>query len=729
LTPPDSAVPTLAQRLGRRFRRILPLDWSGLSLSAGLRAACAVAVPVFAGEFLDVPALSWIAIVAFWGCLVDPGGAWRERFVALAAFTVLASLGTLLALLAQAHLATAILLAAVWCFLASFARVFGAAATSVGLLLCTDMLVGLGIPTTGTGDLIQRPVLTLIGGCWAMLLVLIFWRLYPNGPARRAVGRCWQALGDYAEALGRLHDPRLAEPSRGDWGEVTRRHRKATREAIEQARGAVAAIRRQSGGKSGRVHAILGLLMDLERGFDHLIALSELLEIAQPTLSSEAGRAVFVVLSRIGRDAHAIAESLGDSRPHPARGAGDAADLLRRRVDMGQSLFQTILHLVADIVAALESAKGNSAGVRSPETLVEAMAIPAPQADGATIGNTIRDNLQPDSLVLRHALRIALTAGIAEAIVSYLALPRGYWLTMTAVVTLQPFLATTWRRTLERVTGSVLGGSLAAVISIHLASPIAVTALVVPLSVVTMAIRNVNYTLFVFCLTPQFILIAELFQPGSLGSWHLALLRASHSAVGGALALISAFLLWPGRERPYLRRRLADMVEASAAYVMSVLRGQAADAAVQAMRRKTGLACNNAEASIERLAGEPRSHSDHLLEPAMSLVICCRRLGGAIAAIRMARRAKEGDPGPAAPMALLDWIDAGLRAAALELTSDNPGFEPAPPDVPERQWLEGGNDLIRAEIQEIIRQIETLREAASRVGTDDPAEIAGLNPI
>ena len=78
----------------------------------------------------------------------------------------------------------------------------------------------------------------------------------------------------------------------------------------------------------------------------------------------------------------------------------------------------------------------------------------------------VRANLQWQSAIFRHALRAAVVA--APALVFTLSTPGRYhhWLTITVILTMQPFYALTWQRALERIGGTVLGGLLAAVIAL-----------------------------------------------------------------------------------------------------------------------------------------------------------------------------------------------------------------------------------------------------------------------
>ena len=106
------------------------------------------------------------------------------------------------------------------------------------------------------------------------------------------------------------------------------------------------------------------------------------------------------------------------------------------------------------------------------------------------------------AVLLSHALRFAYS----------------YWMAIATVLVLQPSVATTWPRALERAVGSVLGGALAALLGLVLHTPLAITAAVFPLAIATMAVRSVNYGLFVFFLTPLFVLArAWMIDPAAPG--------------------------------------------------------------------------------------------------------------------------------------------------------------------------------------------------------------------
>jgi|SRR5580658_1864594 uncharacterized membrane protein YccC len=708
----ERAVPAGTERGRVRgwFDRAVPLKSEALSLAAGLRAATACAVPVLVAEISGHRELSWIAITAFWGCIADSGGAWRTRLTAMASFAGLSTLGCLAALGAGSSIWLAVPFVFCWSFGASMARIYGNAAAIVGSLLVSECIVCLGTPAESLGEALERTVLTIVGGAWAMLLVLVLWRLYPYGPSRSSVGECWQAVSAYAEALGRL--PRggiLADPQ---WGRVTIQRRAAARGAIETAWAVLAGERRRRAGESRRGALLLVLVAEADQVFEALVALSELLECTGGEPGAE--RALGLMLERIARAGAMLATSLGHGRPPPPIRLEASLARVERRLAEAQTesdVTNQAAALFGRIVHYIEAAAEATAAVRQPPGLADlttpAVAAPAAAVERPAIWPVLRANLALKSVPCRHALRLAAAAAVAVWLADYFAIERGYWIGITATVILQPFLATTWQRALERVGGSVLGGLVAAGLGLVLSGPLAVAAVVFPLSVATMAVRGVNYTLFVLFLTPQFVLIAELFQTGTAPSLPLAGIRALDSLIGGALGLAAGFLLWPSWEAGRLSEQLVLAVRAHRDYLDSALAG-APEAAMQAARRGAGLASNNAEASLQRLLGEPRRKPSAIAEPAMTLVTCLRRLGGAGAALSLMPLAARIESAVRLA-AMRSWTDAALAAIAQAIAADA--------EVPPLPAIGPGSapGLIESELARIGRQIEVIHGAATRL--------------
>ena len=257
----------------------------------------------------------------------------------------------------------------------------------------------------------------------------------------------------------------------------------------------------------------------------------------------------------------------------------------------------TFASVAAANVAALDGAQPHvQPRHRRPRSSTEPRALLAP----------LRSVLAHDSLVLRHALRVAIvTAAAVLAAPARCELARGYWVTVTAVIILQPYTGVTTpaRRTARHRHGPRRDPHRGR--SVRLFHDIrAILVLSFIFAAVSVALLPINYTAFSVFLTPTFVLLAE----ASAGDWHLATVRVINTLLGGAIALLGARLLWPAPEWRRLPAYLAATLRANRDYLQTVVRSfadrsNAAGEAMRTRRRDAALAAINAEESFQRLLG------------------------------------------------------------------------------------------------------------------------------
>lgn len=708
------------------LNRLVPLDLGAINVAAGLRAALACAVPVLAGELSGNNHLSWIAIAAFWGCLADSGGAWSDRVLAMGAFTLIAAAGCFCATLVDPHAGAAVGFALLWCFLCSLARVYGAAAATVGLLLNSAILVTLGVPAGGLDEALQLAGLTVAGGVWAMFLALVLWRLQPYGPAVKAVAQCWERIAEYAAALSQML---RAGGDAAQWNALSAERRRTTREALENARDIFVATRRSRAGNTERGQRLLALLADADQVYAALIGLNELLEMAGPGGDAGVRRAVRVVLGRMANRAEALAQSLEGNKPQPQPDLARAAARLRQRIAGSGHAdgYAYTVELLQQVARWIEAAFENLNQPQTRQTHLTSMVeqAVARQLRLAEIVGTLRANLHFGSVAFRHALRLAVTAAAAVLATRVFDISRGYWISITAIVVLQPYMVETWRRTFDRIAGSVLGGLIAAWLMQLVGTPLQMALLIFPLSVIAFALRSVNYALFMLCMTPLVVLISELFRSEGMGDAHLAVLRALDSIVGGGLGLAASFLLWPSWEAPQLPRQLAEAVRAHRDYLLVVLgaKPDAQDQDIGAARRQAGLASNNAEASLQRVLTETRLLSRRGAGPALIALACLRRMGGAIVTLSLLPQLVAGKVEAQRFGEVRRWADEALSDLAQALEQERAPAALAPPPQPLASAARGAEAGLAQTPTEVIlwnellrlrRQLEVMHEAAGR---------------
>jgi uncharacterized membrane protein YccC len=639
------------------------------SLSEGMRASAACASLAAVAVVGHDPNLSWAAVMAFWTCLVDPGGPTRIRARILLTYAFGATfVAVLCAGVASFGVVPATAALLVISMICSFFRVYGGEAAILSNLLVVAAVVTIAKPQGDPAALLGFAGLCLTGSLWAALLSLTVWRIHPYGAARKTLGRAFQRLAAMAVGLSKsLDDDKSTDAAA--WSSFAQHHRSAIRQAIEDAR---RRILQATGGRNDQDNIsvagaqLLSALATAETQFACLIALSDVLERAAP--SDEAARL------RVQRLAMQIASVMHRLDRHINEVDGSVQPLrlaATRLAQTAQSAPDKIGRLTAPMAAeALHIADGDvdlDFGAAVP-------ARPVRQKPWAPL----TANLTWKSLFFRHSARVAISVTAAYLLGNAFDLPYGYWMTTTVALIQQPYLYNSWVRAIERVVGGVLGGALAALLGLMFHSQLSLLLLMFPLAMACMSFRAVNYSLFVLFLTPLFVLILDLTHPG-VREPAIAGIRALNTVIGGAIALAGSLLLWPGSEGDRLKLDLADAIERNGKLAGVALSTPGDDVrAIRAARREAGLASNKADEARRRAALEIWWRRAEL-HAADDVLAALRRLAGTAVALWL-----DGPPATAhvGDRAMGAWTaDASASAArALREGWPVPADPPPAPD-------------------------------------------------
>lgn len=545
----------------RHVSRAAQLTATRPSYANGIRAAISTIVPILAGlHFGWHSAPVWMGLAGFNTSLADRGGAFRTRVAAMSAAAFFGILAAGSGAVAGRSLSLAVVAMAVWCLGAGLARTWGVTATSVGVISVATFVVSIGIPAASLAEAGERGGAVAAGSAFAMVVALLIWPIRLFRPARLAVSRAYRALASAALSP----DAALL--------------REQAREAIDDSRRTLAGLRR-------------GLQGESSRG-ERLLVLAETADRILSLLDADAPAVAWIL--------DAIASSVERERSTPIR----LPDTLAVGDDLRQAL---------------------AAGVRAAADLDETeWRMPSLSMLRLRYVSTLRATFSWESAVLRHALRVAVAGAAAVALTSHFHLARGYWMTLTVIIILQPYTSATFLRGVQRIVGTILGGVLAAVLVLTIHNPAVMLALVFAGAAVTVAFLRVNYALYSLFLTPTFILLAEL----NAVDRHLVAIRIGNTLIGALLAYAAAWLLWPASERGLAREELVAALQALAEYTRCVECDE--PTAVEA-RRAFLVALQNADASLQRLVGDAGASE---IEPLMALLIYMRRYVLALNAVQ-----------------------------------------------------------------------------------------------
>jgi uncharacterized membrane protein YccC len=624
------------------------------AIVSGFRSLLILGVPIGIGIITGHAAASVmpmasaaIATMAAWFVgMVNVDGTYRQQLMAMIATTIAVTTVFLIASLVSGHIWLAIPTTFIVIFIAGLAGLYGNVASSISLVTSIMFVIALARFATFTNfsTLIQHCALCLAGGTWTILLSLGLWAVRPHDTAMQTVANCYLSLSKFVD----LASERTLNPQdRQEWAERFLQAQDTVIQNLTSARSVWTAIWTVQKGANQQGNNLLVLIEDVNQIVNFVVALTELLAISSEyqlfsQLQNEIQQVIEQLAIALQKLSKAIAKgknsvNLGDLdrtvealehkwqvlRFHVLHQTAnpqtdDYGDLvnLRKITTSLKNLAQQI-YTDAEIVTDLQQ--------RKQRRIDQKDISPPPQSKPSEIIDTLRNNFTFDSVIFRHALRLALITTFAEFLASVLQLPRGYWITLTALVALKPNFGGTSETTVQRVIGTILGGMIGIVLVLLVKNQSAIALCLLLLVFIAMSVRSLSYSLFTILLTPGIILLLNLI---SAGGWQVAVLRIVDSLVGGALALVGSYLLFPSWERQQLPTQLEKTIRSNLAYFQQVIANylhpeQNVFDSINTLRYQAALENANATAAAQRLFSEPR-HVQGEIEPVMTLILYIR---------------------------------------------------------------------------------------------------------
>lgn len=602
-------VSLVSRRTLRAEGHVFAITPERIAMTEGIHAALAMAPMLCAAALVNRPEIAFGAVAAFWTCLCDPQGAKSERLKTMAMFTALGGVVLPMAVYgAHWGYAASIVTLFVLVFLCGLTRSYkpalGPMPAQAGLIASLAVVIGIASPEPLAGALAHAGYF-LLGSIWTIFFCVFLWPMPFPQSSCLTLASIFGRLEDMAGYLLSL-DARPGMDAKS-WEEFDTVHRRGVRMSIERGRALAA--------HDVRNNPVLGRGIDAAgRVFSALIALGHCRRngaLAQDEQVQE-------MLEDLRRLLQSVGAQVQHQLPEPEILMTQSADLLRRTADRNDP--------TARAVAFAAMAIGRLADHDH-----------TPAAEPRTVPGSVASAIRIDALVWRHALRVAVAAVLAYMIGTSFSVTFAYWGAIAAIVVTQPMSANTWLRIVERACGTLVGGAIAAVLLTTLHGPVAMTLAILPLAVVTVALRLVNYGLFVVFLTPMFMMLSDFIHPAE----GLVLARLTNEFVGACVGVAASFLLWPEKEHGVLKAAIAAAISANMMFASAALRmGCDAAAKLDRLQREAGLASTRLEVARERMLLEGHWRSVQL-ERLREVIVALRMVCGVTAVIEILR---NGEP-------------------------------------------------------------------------------------
>jgi uncharacterized membrane protein YccC len=576
-----------------------------IAFSWAVRSSCATALPLLIMPFFGFEQASrLLAIGALNTSMVDVGGTYRNRLIAMGLNAVLSPISLILGAGARDHWALATALMFFIALGSGMTRALGPSITPLGLFVGLSFLIGTNLPL-GPGVSIDAALLYSAGALWTMFVALAFWRLRPFKRLEQELASVWESVSALVNATN----------ASGEQGAHGRRERLlaqrqvAVRDAVEGARNALGEIREQVSGPGFTAAQLLTLLRAASRITEAFLTIAELRH--HHGRYREDPREASALTAFADSADHAIkgiSHSLlsGSNKLSLAEVKAESKELLQQ---FGLSHPETIA--VAQIVQYLESAEEVLKVLFGPEHRFRGLLPPLARSRTRTaLLGTIRAHCTFSSAIFRHALRVATAAAAGTALTLSLKLPHGIWLPMTTFVVLQPEFGSTLTRALQRTAGTIAGAVIAGVALSEL-SGFALRLFLAALLFIAFFVHRRRHGLGITFLTPLIVLLIT----NSVGDpWVDTLVRVVDTIIGAVVGIGAGYVLWPQWERVRVPNLLSRAIRANSEYMVRIIEAlsRPITESLPELRRRAEIATGNAEAGFQRLLTEPARHRGSL---------------------------------------------------------------------------------------------------------------------
>ncbi|MFE0650083.1 FUSC family protein [Streptomyces sp. NPDC059534] len=602
-----------------------PIPWAAV-----VRASVALSAPLAVGLAVGQPAYgALVSMGALSGVIGDTADAYRMRIFNIAVPQLFGALGVTLGTLVFGHGWLAVAALTLVALLSGMISSIGAVASVSGLLLLLNCVVGAGLPMPGPWW--KAPLLLGVGGLLVLALTLLGWPLRRAAPERAAVAATYRSLAELYEATG---TPAYDE------------QRQAVTASLNQSYDLVLARRTR---QHGRAPNLVRLLSQLN-------VLIPLLEAA-PAAHLRA-RLIGPLPAAIPAAVRELADAVEEGRtgtpaldlPAPERPAEKAVDHALRHA-------AAVVHKTDPDPYNVDDRLGRPAALR----------VRARRAARAVLFSEAS---------WRYGLRLALCIGLAQALVSLIAVPRSYWVALTVTFVMKPDFGSVFSRAVLRAAGTAAGLVLAAFVLSEVPRGWWDVPVMVVLAALIPAFSAKGYAFQTAAITPVILLLSDTLNHQG---FDLVMPRLYDSLIGCAIALIAGYLLWPESWHTRIGDRLADAVADTAAYVERAFGGAGDQAGRHRARRKLYRDLSTVRSEFQRALTEPPP-TGTLAAAWWPLVVAVERIVDATTAARIRVNHGAPAPDPAEVLAVereLRELADGLRASAtlVEVRSELPGDE------------------------------------------------------
>jgi uncharacterized membrane protein (TIGR01666 family) len=585
------------------------------AFSDGLRSTIAILIPALIGSYTNNFELGiTVSLGAMLVSLTDSPGPLLHKKNGMLFCTFFVFLVAIITSAARTNTIAMGLEIAFVTFLFSMFTVYGNRAIGVGNAAILVMILTMDSPVPQS-QILEHAVLITIGCIFYSLLSISLYKIQPYRFAQRALGDCTRQMAEYLSIKSDFYDPATNLPD--DYNRLVAQqvvvHEKqdAVRELLFKTRQIV-----NENTVTGRklmytfIEAVdlfehitaisydYSILRDQFAGTGILEKISDLIKRMANELDNMgiAIQANSIFTSSIDYDAELVAlkNQINELEPE-----GHHTHVLKRvLVNIRRLLngFSSVTLYFKDV--DLKSNKVDPSHFISHQSLNPKILF---------------DNLTFQSGIFKHALRVCIACIAGFTITKLLAYGHhSYWVLLTVAFILKPAFSLTKQRNVERIIGTVIGGTIGLGIIVFIPNKTAQFIFMVLFMLGTYSFMRIRYLIMVICTTPYVLILFNFLGVPFL---QVAGERVIDTLIGCSIAFTASYVLFPYWEVMQLRRHISNMLVANIHYFSNVLHALAgekpSELEYKVSRKEVYVASANLSAAFQRMLSEPKNRQSN----------------------------------------------------------------------------------------------------------------------
>ena len=226
---------------------------------------------------------------------------------------------------------------------------------------------------------------------------------------------------------------------------------------------------------------------------------------------------------------------------------------------------------------------------------------------------TFTENLNFDSPIFKHSLRLTLTVLVGFAIGIIFPFQNAYWILLTITVIMRPGYTLTQERSKHRLYGTLIGAAVAVAVVFTTQNDYIYGLVSVVSFILGFALVQKNYKSSAIFITLNIVMVYSLIRSDP---WGAIQFRVLDTLTGAALAFIANAFFWPSWQFLTIREFITESIQANRDFLKAVEKSYReknnADPSYKLCRKSAFLAIGNLNAAFQRMTQEPKQQQKNL---------------------------------------------------------------------------------------------------------------------